>query len=76
MSYVFMCSKELRFACWSDIDLHDAIWTVPSKHIEKQCVYVVSLARLVVSLLLELYGMGGIRRTGVSLSVFCITMHY
>ena len=55
MPYVFLRSKELRLARWSEIDLDAATWTVPAEHMKMKQVHVVPLARQVISLFLELY---------------------
>lgn len=59
LPYVFVRSQELRGAKWKEIDFQKALWTIPAERMKMKKVHVVPLARQVLAILGELYGMTG-----------------
>ncbi|MCP5186559.1 MAG: tyrosine-type recombinase/integrase [Pseudomonadales bacterium] len=49
-------SGEVRFAKWSEIDLHEAQWTIPADRMKAKKLHVVPLSKQAVSLLKTLQG--------------------
>ena len=50
MPYVFLRNSELRCARWAEIDLDNALWTVPAERMKKKRDHLVPLATQVVTL--------------------------
>lgn len=48
--YVFLRNTELRCAHWEEIDLDNALWTVPAERMKKKREHLVPLATQVVTL--------------------------
>lgn len=48
MPYVFVRSRELRGACWQEIDFDSATWTIPAERMKMKKEHVVPLSRQVV----------------------------
>ena len=53
MPYVFLRSRELRGARWQEIDLTNALWTVPAERMKRPREHLVPLATQVVEMLSE-----------------------
>jgi integrase len=77
-------SGEVLGACWGEIDLHAAIWTVPAERMKARREHRVALSRSAVSLLEQMLSMRTTTRpdelvfpgkeTGRPLSVMAMTM--
>ena len=50
MPCVFLRNSELRCARWTEIDLDNALWTVPAERMKKKREHLVPLAAQVVAL--------------------------
>lgn len=54
MPLVVLRSTELRLACWQEVDLDKAVWTIPASHMKTHREFVVPLSRQAVVLIHEL----------------------
>jgi integrase len=59
MAYTFIRTKELRFAKWTDIDVEQAIWTVPEQVGKGGLFYFVPLADQVLEIIEQLRTING-----------------
>ncbi len=50
LPYVFLRNSELRCAAWSEIDLENALWTIPGPRMKMRRAHLVPLAKQVVKL--------------------------
>lgn len=56
---LFTRPQELRRARWADIDLKEAVWSIPSEEMKMREPHLVPLARQAVAILTELHPVSG-----------------
>ncbi|MHB1117701.1 tyrosine-type recombinase/integrase [Sideroxydans sp.] len=53
--YVFLRPGELRMAAWYEIDLDNALWTIPAERMKMRQPHVVPLSKQAIAILREVY---------------------
>lgn len=57
--YVFVRPGELRFAEWSEVDLDEAVWSIPAERMKMKVAHLVPLSLQAVAILRELHALTG-----------------
>lgn len=57
--YVFVRPGELRYAEWSEIDLDEAVWSIPAERMKMKVAHLVPLSQQALAILRDLHALTG-----------------